>query len=232
MVWQLLVTGVLAVAAPLKTDVVVKKYADGTPRVRTEVLIDPAGKAIPHGTETKYFPNGKPALEAHYVEGQLEGPWTAWHLNGTKSIDRQYHNNKRNGTEIRYLLDGAKFLEANYKDNVRDGKRIDWYDGKKKRREADYVNGLLEARALRMGLRWQAPPRRALRGRPEARALDDLARQRQEAVRRQLRPRSPRRPLRRMVRQRPGEVPLHVSRRSTRRQDAVVVFRRQEIPRR
>ena len=121
MLLQLIVyIGLLVVAAP-RSSVIEKRYPDGSLRQQREVRIDERGQEIDHGKLTKYYPDGKPSAETHYVNGIRDGAWTTWHASGTKSGEGTYRKDMKSGLETRYLPAGSKYLETNYRDGSRHG---------------------------------------------------------------------------------------------------------------
>src|SRR5262245_28323082 len=102
---------VLAATAP-KTEVVEKRYPDGTLKLRREVMVDASGRQTDHGKVTRYWSNGKPQEEITYVEGQKSGPWTEWYESGLKKAECGYRRGVKHGSEVFYNKEGKKYFEA------------------------------------------------------------------------------------------------------------------------
>src|SRR6476661_1298173 len=121
MAWQSLVGIVLAVAAA-QSEVVEKRFPDGTVRLRSEVRAVDGAEPILHGKQTRFFPDGKTAKEMTYVDGLKDGPWTEWLANGSKLAEGRYAKNLKEGLETSYLSNGEKVTETHFLGGVRHGK--------------------------------------------------------------------------------------------------------------
>ena len=55
-------------------------------------------------------------MEAHYKDGNLDGPYKDWHSNGFRANIGQYKNGKEDGLWVVWSKDGEKKSEKYFKD--------------------------------------------------------------------------------------------------------------------
>lgn len=107
---------------------------------------------------------GRPVMEAHYVEGVLEGRailcgqrpnkihWDGregnrklgWYANGGKAVEIIYGEAGKVIQEIRYC---SKTAEINYKNGKEHGTAYAWHDNGQLASRSEFVDGLLEGEA-------------------------------------------------------------------------------------
>ena len=73
-----------------------------------------------------FHENGVKKMEAHYVDGKLNGSSTLWNEYGQKIIIVNYKEDKRHGLLTRWHNNGQKKIEINYTDDMRDGEMTFW----------------------------------------------------------------------------------------------------------
>lgn len=90
----------------------------------TEAQVD--GKKVRHGTYRAWWTNsvtwlgvtlryrGPRLVETNYVNGRLNGSYTAWHQNGTLLAAGEYVNGERHGEWVMYQPDGKILTRSRY----------------------------------------------------------------------------------------------------------------------
>ena len=93
-----------------------EKYADGQPHVTWSSGIANDGRALLHGRETWFYPNGAKQHETDYRLGVKTGPETYWSDTGAKQWEWRHHDD---GTSdwITYWSDGTKRSESTWKNH-------------------------------------------------------------------------------------------------------------------
>ena len=90
-----------------------------------------------------FHENGVKKMEAHYVDGKLNGSSTLWNEYGQKIIIVNYKEDKRHGLLTRWHNNGQKKIEINYTDNKRDGEMTFWKENGEIKKILTYSNGEL-----------------------------------------------------------------------------------------
>ena len=90
-----------------------------------------------------FHENGVKKMEAHYVDGKLNGSSTLWDEYGQKIIIVNYKEDKRHGLLTRWHNNGQKKIEINYIDNKRDGEMTFWNENGDIKKILTYSNGEL-----------------------------------------------------------------------------------------
>jgi antitoxin component YwqK of YwqJK toxin-antitoxin module len=90
-----------------------------------------------------FHDNGVKKMEAHYVDGKLNGSSTLWNEYGQKIIIVNYKEDKRHGLLTRWHNSGQKKIEINYIDNKRDGEMTFWNENGDVKKILTYSNGEL-----------------------------------------------------------------------------------------
>ena len=97
-----------------KTEIIEQRWANGALRLRRQVLSDPDGAPVDHGTCTWWHDNGRKEYEATYVRGRKHGTATRWHKNGQKWIEEHYARGRKQGLRCIWDQSGAKRKEEHY----------------------------------------------------------------------------------------------------------------------
>ena len=90
-----------------------------------------------------FHENGVKKMEAHYVDGKLNGSSTLWDEYGQKIIIVNYKEDKRHGLLTRWHNNGQKKIEINYTDDKRDGEMTFWNENGDIKKILTYNNGEL-----------------------------------------------------------------------------------------
>lgn len=92
-------------------------YPNGTPRLERTVRVESDGKEIAHGRYLSYHPDGAPAEEGEYVDGERFGKWSSFFANGKPSASGEYDRGCRVGTWSVYSAPGKldRTLSGTYK---------------------------------------------------------------------------------------------------------------------
>ena len=90
-----------------------------------------------------FHENGVKKMEAHYVDGKLNGSSTLWDEYGQKIIIVNYKEDKRHGLLTRWHNNGQKKIEINYTDNKRHGEMTFWNENGDIKKILTYGNGEL-----------------------------------------------------------------------------------------
>ena len=90
-----------------------------------------------------FHDNGVKKMEAHYVDGKLNGSSTLWNEYGQKIIIVNYKEDQRHGLLTRWHNNGQKKIEINYIDNKRDGEMTFWHENGDVKKILTYSNGEL-----------------------------------------------------------------------------------------
>lgn len=88
-----------------------------------------------------FHENGVKKMEAHYVDGKLNGSSTLWNEYGQKIIIVNYKEDKRHGLLTRWHNNGQKKIEINYTDDKRDGEMTFWNENGDIKKTLTYSNG-------------------------------------------------------------------------------------------
>ena len=90
-----------------------------------------------------FHENGVKKMEAHYVDGKLNGSSTLWDEYVQKIIIVNYKEDKRHGLLTRWHNNGQKKIEINYTDDKRDGEMTFWNENGDIKKILTYSNGEL-----------------------------------------------------------------------------------------
>ena len=90
-----------------------------------------------------FHDNGVKKMEAHYVDGKLNGSSTLWNEYGQKIITVNYKEDKRHGLLTRWHNNGREKIEINYTDDKRDGEMTFWNENGEIKKTLTYNNGEL-----------------------------------------------------------------------------------------
>jgi hypothetical protein len=103
-----------------------ERWPNGVLRLQREVLRQPDGTLVNHGTFTTWYDNGQKEYEGTYVRGQLDGLARSWHRNGQQWTEEHYAAGQRAG--VRYAWDekGVLRKEEHYVDDKPDGTWTVW----------------------------------------------------------------------------------------------------------
>lgn len=91
-----------------KPEVIEQYWPNGKLRLRQEVLRQPDGTAVEHGTCTSWYDHGGKEYEAVYVHGRVDGVVRTWHRNGLKATEQYFVAGQRQGP--RYSWDDNGIL--------------------------------------------------------------------------------------------------------------------------
>lgn len=95
-------------------ELVEQYWPDGTPRLRKEVLENPDGTPVNHGTYTRWHDNGRKEYEAIFIQGKKEGTATFWHKNGRTWTEEHYVNGRKHGPRYTWDENGTKRKEEHF----------------------------------------------------------------------------------------------------------------------
>jgi antitoxin component YwqK of YwqJK toxin-antitoxin module len=113
------------------TRIVEQYWPNGKLQLRRQVLTDPDGVLIDHGTYTRWHDNGRKEYEATFVRGQLDGLEITWHKNGRKWTETQYVQGRKHGPRFVWNDGGVKIKEEHYHNGQPHGVWTVWKsDGK------------------------------------------------------------------------------------------------------
>ena len=122
-------TQTLSPAEP--SEVVEEFWPGGELRVRKEILSQPDGSVVEHGTFTQWYAGGQKEYEAEFVRGVLEGTEIRWHENGQKSTETEYVGGQRHGHRRVWDRAGALRKEEHFLDGQPHGTWTVWHpDGR------------------------------------------------------------------------------------------------------
>ncbi len=94
--------------------------------------------------EPVYAPYAEPFLsEAHFVDGQIEGPWTIYDRNKQKVSEWHFQLGTPHGVWTWYYPGGQKLREVTYINGVPEGKVLEWGQNGKASDGEQYVGGRL-----------------------------------------------------------------------------------------
>ena len=128
--------------APGKVEVVEEYWPNGKLRVRREVLRQPDGTLVDHGTYTCWFDHGGKEYEAVFLHGQVNGVATRWHRNGVKASEQYYANGKRDGPRYSWDENGVMRKEEHFVGDLPDGTWITWDDKGKIKAQQKFERGV------------------------------------------------------------------------------------------
>jgi len=97
-----------------KRDVVEQHWPDGQLRLRKQVLRNPDGTLVNHGTYARWYSNGHKEYEAVLVRGKKHGTTTRWHKNGRKWSEQHYVNGQKHGASYIWDENGVKRKEEHH----------------------------------------------------------------------------------------------------------------------
>jgi antitoxin component YwqK of YwqJK toxin-antitoxin module len=78
------------------------------------VLTYPDGRALKHGRETTYYPDGTVKSERDFWEGRKQGRWASYFPGGRPETDLRYREGEPFGTWTRWYENGKKRSEVTY----------------------------------------------------------------------------------------------------------------------
>lgn len=110
------------------TELVEELWPDGSIRMRKEVIRQPDGTLINHGTYTTWHRGGLKAYEGAYAYGKLDGVERTWHDNGRQRTEQYYRNGLRQGPRRDWDPEGNLVKEENYVEDVPHGTWTIWKD--------------------------------------------------------------------------------------------------------
>ncbi len=125
-----------------KTEVLEDSWPNGKLRLRHEVLHQPDGTVVDHGTYATWFDNGMREYEGSYVQGRLEGLATRWHRNGVKESEQYYAQGVRNGPRFMWDENGLLRKEEHFVDDKPDGVWTTWDDKGRIKAQQRYDQGV------------------------------------------------------------------------------------------
>ena len=111
---------------PEKRDIVEQRWPDGKLRLRKQVLRNPDGTLVNHGTYARWHNTGQKEYEAVLVQGKKHGTTTRWHKNGRKWSEQHYVNGKKHGASYIWDENGMKRKEEHHVDGKPDGTWTTW----------------------------------------------------------------------------------------------------------
>ena len=111
-------------------------YADGSVAKRTTF-----SNGVQHGRAQAWWKNGKPALDATYVAGQIDGELKRWYANGKDWESARFTNGMRHGPYRKWWKNGKPAHVYAYNNNKLDGEYFQYYDSGAKWVTAVYANG-------------------------------------------------------------------------------------------
>ena len=114
--------------AAVQVEIVEQYWADGTPRLRKELVPGPNGKLINHGTYARWHKNGSKAYEATFVRGKKEGIAILWHENGRKWAEEHYLDGQKHGPRYVWDENGTKRKEEHFFEGKPHGTWAVWND--------------------------------------------------------------------------------------------------------
>ena len=110
-------------------EVVEEHWPDGGLMLRKQVLRQPDGTRVDHGTFERWHKNGQREYEAVFVYGKKEGTTVRYHQNGRKSSQQEYRDGRRHGLSVSWDAAGEKVKEENWADGRPHGSWTIWKDG-------------------------------------------------------------------------------------------------------
>ena len=116
-----------AIGQPVERgEFVEQHWPDGTLRLRKQVLKNPDGTLVNHGTYTRWYDNGRKEYEASFVRGQKHGTATMWHRNGQEWRQEQYANGYRHGVSRTWDENGTLRKEERHVNGKPHGTWTTW----------------------------------------------------------------------------------------------------------
>jgi len=116
-------------------------WADGTLKIREEVVIDEDGAQIPHGLTTYFWENGNKKSELSFNCGVQDGPRQTWFDDGQPWSAGEYINGKEHGLWTLWYQTGAKAQQFSMTHGAWDGAQTFWYPDGRKKMEVVWVKG-------------------------------------------------------------------------------------------
>lgn len=111
----------------------------------------PAGVAVSHGPDWRYFETGFPARVDHWLVGVQHGQVRAWWPTGQPREEGRYDHGTRVGPWRRHSRQGQLMEEATFVRGERDGVFRTWFGDGQLEEEAHYLAGVLHGRHRRFG---------------------------------------------------------------------------------
>jgi hypothetical protein len=89
-------------------------WPDGTLRLRKQVLRQPDGTLLNHGTYVRWHENGREECRTHFRRGKKHGTSTLSHRNGKKWIEEHHDEGIRHGRRTVWDETGVKRQEEHF----------------------------------------------------------------------------------------------------------------------
>ncbi len=115
-------------------------YPDGKPRITWQGGCADDGRFLMHGTETRYFPDGRKQYEATYRLGRKTGAETLWREDGTAHEQGQH---REDGVSVwtQFWPSGKKRAESSWRGAFADGPATCWAADGSVASRARFANG-------------------------------------------------------------------------------------------
>ena len=153
----------ISAAGNSEAEMVTERYPDGNAKVQRQVILDPAGNYVNHGTYVEHDSHGKIVKSGEYRNGRLHGKWIRHFEEGrgrlfSGSLEGQFLgpfvaeagfvDGQLHGSWIIKSQSGAKIIEWSFDRGIRSGKSTWWYPNGEKRLEVVYRNGMIDGDLL------------------------------------------------------------------------------------
>lgn len=96
-----------------------------------------------NGTCKWYYQNGKPQMQADYVDNKLHGRMLRWFDTGTLSEDGWYYDGERDSVWRSYSTNGMLVSETHYSKGKLSGEIKKWYENGQLFMEGQYAEGMM-----------------------------------------------------------------------------------------
>ena len=94
-------------------------------------------------TKKRFYANGNRASAALYVDGEVDGPFTAWYEDGSPQLERYYRRGKPIGEHREYYPNKQLKSFLSYKEGNLDGEQKSFYEDGTQQTSIAYKEGIL-----------------------------------------------------------------------------------------
>jgi hypothetical protein len=115
-------------------EVLEELWADGSLRIRREVIRDAEGGLVNHGIYARWHENGNPEYEVLFVHGKKDGRAVRWHMNGEIWIEEFYVLGLKEGSSRTWNDAGDLVKEEQFAQGKPHGVWTVWKKGRTKAR--------------------------------------------------------------------------------------------------
>lgn len=124
-----------------KVEIVEEDWPDGKIRLRRQVLRNPDGTLVNHGTYARWYPDARKEYEATFVQGKKHGIATLWHKNGRKWTEEHYVHGQKHGVRRIWDENGVKRKEERHLDGKPHGVWTLWDKNGKIKWQGSFEHG-------------------------------------------------------------------------------------------